>query len=240
MAKAKPAPTLTPTLRAYKLLEEAHVFFNRDLFGGSLPPVLITMQRHAKAFGYFSGERFSVAHGDEGAHVDEIAMNPQHFAERSIEKTLSTLGHEMVHEWQHHHGRRPSRCYHDKQWAAKMKEVGLYPSDTAAPGGKETGAKVSHYILEGGPFAKSCAAFLKTQKGIALYQDRAALAAAVARAKKAKGEDDEGEDDEAPAKSPGRVKFHCLGCELNAWAKPSAKLRCDDCDRPLRVAEAKD
>jgi hypothetical protein len=38
-----------------------------------------------------------------------------------------------------------------------MKEIGLYPSETAAPGGKETGQKVSHHITPDGPFAMAFA-----------------------------------------------------------------------------------
>ncbi|MDY6980135.1 MAG: hypothetical protein SV201_09650 [Pseudomonadota bacterium] len=38
-----------------------------------------------------------------------------------------------------------------------MKEVGLIPSDTGQPGGKETGMLVSHYIDPAGPFARLCA-----------------------------------------------------------------------------------
>jgi hypothetical protein len=33
-----------------------------------------------------------------------------------------------------------------------MKEVGLYPSSTGAVGGKETGQRMSDYIIDGGPF----------------------------------------------------------------------------------------
>lgn len=240
MTKKAAAPR--PTGLAYTSLDAAHEHFNRDLFGGTLPPCLVTLQRHTNSYGYFSGGRFVLVHDGNSkkeVFVDEIAMNPMHFAERSIEKTLSTLVHEMVHEWQKHFGREPTRCYHDKEWAAKMKEVGLYPSTTAAPGGKETGAKVSHYIVENGPFSTSVAAFLKTNKAT-LYQDRARAAALARKAGKSTGGDDgkegEGGENEKP-KSKGRVKFQCLGCKLNAWAKPSAKLRCEDCDRPLRVVE---
>ena len=33
----------------YRAFQEAYDFFNAELFGGSLPPVLVTLQRHAKA-----------------------------------------------------------------------------------------------------------------------------------------------------------------------------------------------
>jgi IS66 Orf2 like protein len=36
---------------------------------------------------------------------------------------------------QNTHGNEPTRCYHDKEFAAKMKEIGLQPSNTGEPGG---------------------------------------------------------------------------------------------------------
>jgi hypothetical protein len=232
---SKRQPAERPTIRASSYLDRAHQFFNRELFGGSLPNALITFQRHARAYGYFSGARFYEAHGDDSKHTDEIAMNPLHFAERTVDKTLSTLAHEMAHQWQRHHGKEPSRCYHDKEWADKMEAIGLMPSTTGMPGGKRTGPKVTHYIIEGGPFAKACAAFMKANDA-SLYQDRAREILSG----KGKGGEGEGEGEgegKAKKKSKGRIKFQCKGCELNAWAKPSAKLRCMDCDRPLHSCE---
>src|SRR5580704_14785532 len=62
-------------------------------------------------------------------------MNPDTFTGRSVEEILSTLAHEMAHVWQQSHGTPPRRCYHDQQWAAKMKEIGLLHRDT----GRATG-----------------------------------------------------------------------------------------------------
>jgi hypothetical protein len=36
-----------------------------------------------------------------------------------------------------------------------MEELGLPPSSTGVPGGKRVGYKMSHYILDGGPFARA-------------------------------------------------------------------------------------
>jgi hypothetical protein len=36
------------------------------------------------------------------------------------------------------------------------------PTDTGAPGGKETGQKVTHYIAPGGPFDVACAELVKS------------------------------------------------------------------------------
>jgi hypothetical protein len=37
----------------------------------------------------------------------------------------------------------------------------MFPSDTAAPGGKEVAQKVSHYIEAGGRFERACAELVK-------------------------------------------------------------------------------
>ena len=112
----------TITQAQYEAFQRAYDFFNVELFAGALPNVLVTMQRQAKAYGYFSPERFIGRAGEEVTH--ELAMNPDHFG-RTDEEILSTLVHEMCHLWQHVCGTPPRKSYHDKEWAAKMKQVGL-------------------------------------------------------------------------------------------------------------------
>jgi predicted SprT family Zn-dependent metalloprotease len=117
-----------PTAKTYAALNRAFDFFNDRLFGGELPPCLVTLQRKNKAYGYFAGGRFGSKDGTE--ITDEIALNPSHFKSRTDEQSLSTLAHEMAHLWQHHFG-KPSRSgYHNKEWAAKMHAIGLHPSES--------------------------------------------------------------------------------------------------------------
>jgi hypothetical protein len=107
------------------------------------------------------------------------------------------------------HGTPPRRCYHDRQWAAKMKEIGLQHSPTGEPGGKESDQSVTNYIIPGGAYAT---AFAKLQAtGFQLHWESA----------------HEGRD--AKAKKASRTKFPCPGCEQNAWAKPDALLICGVC-----------
>ena len=98
----------------------------------------------------------------ENVTAHELALNPDVFTGRSDELILSTLVHEMAHGWQQTHGTPPRRCYHDKEWAAKMKEIGLQPSTTGEPGGKETGQSVTHYLIPGGPFTRAYAKLAAT------------------------------------------------------------------------------
>ena len=209
-----------PTHRTYTSLDAAYDHFNRELFAGQLPPCLITMQRHKGAYGYFSGGRFASVDNPQDV-TDEIALNPAHFAGRSATKTLSTLVHEMAHLWQHHFG-KPSRTgYHNREWAAKMHEIGLIPSSTGEPGGMETGQKVSHHIEAGGRFEQSCRAYLATGAAI-LYHDRAGDEETIKTRKK---------------KAASKTKFTCPSCGQNAWAKPEASLICGDCREEMEAED---
>ncbi len=207
----------SPT-RTYTSLDAAYDHFNRELFAGQLPPCLITMQRHKGAYGYFSGNRFGSLN-DPDEVTDEIALNPAHFATRTPTKILSTLAHEMVHLHQHHFGKPSRNGSHNKQWAAKMRDIGLIPTSTGQPGGKETGQKVTHLIDEAGRFAKACAAFLATSPAI-LYHDRA------------------GEGEARKKKAASTTKYTCLTCGTNAWAKPDTNHICGDCAEPMEPEEA--
>jgi predicted SprT family Zn-dependent metalloprotease len=194
------------TQAEYQTFQEAYDFFNKELFGGALPSVLVTLQRKAKMKGYFSAERFAGRSAQETAH--ELALNPDHFG-RTDEEILSTLVHEMVHVWQKTYGKAPRTGYHDREWAAKMKEVGLFPSHTGEPGGKETGQRVTHYILPGGAFAAGVARLRAT--GFALrWQSRV----------------DEGGRQK---KAASKTKYTCPNCGRNAWAKPGSELICGGC-----------
>lgn len=214
--------TSAPTQRTYSSLDAAYDHFNRELFGGQLSACLITMQRHKGAYGYFSGERFASLDNEEV--TDEIALNPAHFASRSLTATLSTLVHEMCHLWQHHFGTPSRRTYHNREWAKKMEEIGLVATHSGEPGGKATGQRMTHYIEEGGRFERASAAYLATGAAI-LYHDRA------------------GDDEAAKTrrkKAASKTKYSCPVCELNAWAKPGANLVCGDCDEAMEADTTSD
>jgi hypothetical protein len=96
-----------------------------------------------------------------------------------------------------------------RQWAAKMKEIGLQAGDTGHVGGKETGQSVSHYIIHGAPYAK---AYAKLQaKGLQLHWQSPPAG------------------QQAKVKKASKTKFTCPDCEQNAWAKPDALLGCYAC-----------
>lgn len=200
---------VTITEREYGAFQQAYDFFNRELFANSLPHVLVTLQRHARAKGYFAPDRFAGRLENTTAH--ELAMNPDVFTGRTDELILSTLVHEMAHVWQQTHGTPPRRAYHDKQWAAKMKEIGLQPTTTGEPGGKETGQSVTHHIIPGGAYARAFAKLAAT--GFRLNWQSAWSDGGESRKKKA----------------ASKTKYTCPTCGANAWAKPNTPLICGAC-----------
>jgi predicted SprT family Zn-dependent metalloprotease len=210
-----PPDTITTT--EYNSLQEAYDHFNRELFGGTLPAVLITLQRHAKAAGYFAPDRFksrnkSLMHALTSAGTThELALNPDGFTNQTDREILDTLVHEMCHVWQQEHGTPPRRCYHDREWSRKMQEVGLMPSSTGRPGGKTTGPKMSDYVIEGGPFARSFERLAAA--GFRLHWQSQAPPSK-----------------ERDTKRASKTKYTCGDCGANAWAKPGAQLVCAECN----------
>jgi predicted SprT family Zn-dependent metalloprotease len=203
------------TKTEYAGLEQAYNFFNDKLFKNNLPPCLITFQKKARCYGYFFSNRFS-NRLNTNTTADEIALNPDQFKGRSDLEILSTLVHEMVHLHQAHFGKPSRGGYHNKEWAKKMESIGLMPSDTAKPGGKRTGQRVSHYIIEGGQFGKSTEDFLS--KGFKLNWEG----------------NINNDDNGAKGKNKNKAKFTCLGCKQNAWAKPKASLICGICKKVMK------
>jgi len=227
----------TLPIHTYIGLELAYVFFNRELFGGILPSCLITLQRSRASYGYFSGDRF-VNVKNQTEVTDEISLNPMYFAERLPTNILSTLVHEMAHLWQHHFGRPSRGRYHNLQWAEKMHEIGLEPSDTGKPEGKKTGDSVSHYIVEGGRFDEACKEFLARNAAL-LYQDAAYRKNPTGENMGPTGEDMGGGDGEDAALTRGRkaaskTKYTCERNGLNAWAKPGVRLLCGYCGLEMK------
>jgi hypothetical protein len=193
------------TLQEYQGFQRAYDFFNIELFGGSLPQVLVTLQRHANTRGYFSPERFKGR--VEKAAVHELTLNPDTFTGRTDEMILSTLVHEMCHVWQETYGEPSRRGYHNRQWAGKMLEVGLQPTATGEAGGMETGQAVTHFVIPEGRFSKAYAKLADT--GFQLHWQSLPVAWS--------------------AKKTSKNKFTCPECGQNAWAKPGASLICGQC-----------
>jgi hypothetical protein len=195
----------------YGGLQDAYDHFNAELFGGSLVDVFITYQRKAHSHGYFSPDRFSGRVDKSGNH--ELALNPDAFINETDEQVCQTLVHEMTHVWQHVHGKPSARGYHNREWAAKMKAIGLQPSSTGMVGGKENGQRMSDYVIPDGPFTKAYAKLATTGWRMNLQSAHRPGAKRGANSK---------------------TKFTCMSCGQNAWGKPDLAIGCKLC-RDVRM-----
>lgn len=201
----KKTPPAQPTTETYPVLQEAYDHFNEHIFDGLLPNCLITLSAEMrKAYGYYRNHPFKNTKLKDQS-TDEISLNPFTFAGRTDRDIYSTLVHEMVHLWQHHFGKDNKKTAHDKEWADKMEEIGLMPSSTGAEGGKRTGRRVSHYIIDGGAFDLAERKF----KGVIAWRG-----APIERIKK----------------GSKRTKYTCPTCDTNAYGKPDLSLICGECD----------
>jgi SprT-like family len=206
----------------YSAFQAAYNFFNTALFDGTLPHVYVTLQRKAHSRGYFSADRFTGR--QRSGTVHELALNPDDFG-RTDAEVLSTLVHEMVHVWQQEYGHPGRGRYHNREWAAKMLDIGLYPSTTGKKGGAMTGQRVTHYIVADGPFAHATTRLLAT--GFTLHWQSGIDGRSRAGRQRA-------------VKAASKTKFTCHECGLNAWAKPDASLVCGACYEESRAIVALD
>jgi hypothetical protein len=199
--------TPTPTAQTYTVLEAAFAHFNRDLFNGVLPACLIVLNREAGTLGHFNPHKFVEIGGD--ARVDEIALNPAHFRVDTPKDVLSTLVHEMAHSWQWHFGKRTRGGYHNEQWAARMRSIGLQPYSINDPD-KETGYAVAHRIVDDGLFDRSFKVVEATGQTLRW------------------GDDVPVSTDEK--KKPKRMTFVCPDCDQKVMGIPKTRVRCDPCN----------
>ena len=97
------------------------------------------------------------------------------------------------------------RGYHNKEWAAKMKAIGLQPSNTGMVGGKETGQQMMDYIIPDG----------RVRQGLR-QTGRDRLEAESAKRASAGGK----------RRPNSKIKFTCPSCGQNAWGKPDLAITC--------------
>lgn len=129
-------------VKDYITLSDCYDAMNAQLFGGGLPGCVLTFEDKGQHFGYYCKGGF--VDRERKARRDEIALNPRHFLTNSGDlELLQTLVHEMCHQWQEHYGKLSLWTYHNKEWAQKMLSIGLIPSSTGKPKGKQTGQRMA-------------------------------------------------------------------------------------------------
>ena len=248
---AHPISSQTPTAYFYARLQWAFDHFNGALFNGALHQCLLTVRSSNRHHGYHHARRFI---SPQGELIGELGLHPGYFTVQPVESAMATLVHEMVHVWQHQHGRPTKSKPHNREWADKMKAIGLQPSHNGLPGGNETGHAMSDYILPSSSFIDACRALISEgfelpwldrhlpQKAAAAhaYQDElinAGLDVGFSAAPvQSLPETIDGKPtvyEPKPSPPKQRHRFECPACQMRAWAKADADLLCGTCEHPL-------
>jgi len=152
----------------WEKIYEAYNFLNVELFSGHLPFADLRVEPCSGDYAYFQAvadnskdpsteEEFCEWLAQESVcdtgPIRKIVLNSELFTNHTDKAILAILVHEMLHLWQEIYG-KPLRGHHNRQWAGKMKAIGLAPTNLYWPN-LETGKFVGHRIIENGLYAKA-------------------------------------------------------------------------------------
>jgi hypothetical protein len=212
-----------PTLLQFGALQKAYDYFNAFLFSGSLPPVMLVLCRggHQSATCYIPGAWTD----DLDNSISQIKINPATLLIGPARNVYARLVHEMCHHWQHNSGKPGRNGYHNKEFAAKMKSLGLQCTSNGKANGKPTGQHITELILEDGSFDSAYACLptdfilpFRPSAGNHRQQHSNMLMTTETHASK------------------NKIKYSCPACGLNVWGKPGIRIRCEADMLPLESA----
>lgn len=194
-------------------LQQAFDHFNEALFQSALPRCVITIQSNHVSPACLVPNGFLTRHGDS---VDMIVMSPWFFQAGNDEFVLAALVHEMCHLWQRKFGTPGRVRYHNAEWAAKMRSLGLIPTHNGQTGGRPTGDSMQQRIQQGGSFEYACSQLLNTGYEIGWHKPFPPMPGG-------------GRQTDAGTGAPrNRLKYTCA-CFTNIWAKPGVVATCGAC-----------
>ena len=241
------------TTHQFQTLDDLYRYYNKKIFGGTLPECIVNLSRKPNSYGFFAANLWGMTEeaDDEDEQsseiketVHEISLNPDYLM-CPTKEWHSTFVHEMVHLWQQENGKPSRTAYHNREWADKMEQIGLMPTDTGAPGGKKTGQKVGHYIITGGLFDMAFQRLDPDELEELRLQYLPMVSLTASRKRKddlpedegeGEGDGEAGENDDKKKKSGTRTKYSC-SCGNNLWGRSGLLIRCLDCDEDYKEAD---
>lgn len=160
-------------MKIYEQLTELFNHFNQELFlgvlGDPVPECIITLHRKTNTTSEMIHENFIDSKDNE--KMSEIILNPQWFGIKPRIEILQYLVHQMMHVYQHTYGEVSKPGRHDEQFLDFMNAIGLMPSDTGTPEGKNTGGKkLTNYPLPDGEFLRVCNELAQENKLITWFE----------------------------------------------------------------------
>lgn len=222
-----------PTKKFYGLFQYIFDHYNDHLYDGKIKDCIIVVTRKHNVFGHYAHKRWF--HVDD-KETDELALNPEMFLKFPLLEICQTMVHEMCHAWQHHYGKPSRPGYHNKEWANKMIEIGLMPSDTGKEGGKITGFAMADYAIKEGKFLQVSEELMNNEVFAGLYfevnpmvfeqvnEDEPLFAQIIQLA-------NAGLVKPKPKPRKSKVKYSC-SC-ANVWGKPGLELFCKTCGEDM-------
>lgn len=247
----------SPAIQAYAELQQAYDYFNEELFDSELPNLILTMQRGKNTFGYFAPERFvgksqlselamnpdyfgcrsladtlsTLVH--EMCHVwqfyspvkkcrggyhdriwgkkmEELGLMPSNTGQPNGKKTGQSMTHYIVRG-----GKFQLAVFKLLKGGFSISWYDGWNCDVNV-------SKINEDILEdwvgeAGDDEDLIHKLTLTVNMNATGSESVDLGSELSVRPPIKG-------------ASTRVKFSCASCGLNAWAKPSARLKCGDCN----------
>lgn len=209
---------LTPNVRQHLAYSIAFDHFNKCLFEGALPQVMLTLTRDENALkGYFMEKAW---HDNTNKQCAEISLNANSM-NNDIYALMNVLIHEMIHLWQFTFG-SPDKGSHNEEFAVKCEELGLtFEKD-------RVGKYVQTHIGDSGPALeavmtlpeKAIFPFMSHDKGTSSPPKWHPIPVPIPVPSK-------------PEKQEPVNNYACPICGLLAKAKPGSHLVCGICTEPL-------
>jgi predicted SprT family Zn-dependent metalloprotease len=134
------------------IYEFASVHLFEPHCGKALPPCVIIPHRSRKSGvgGYFKPDAWATKDGETVSH--EIAITPTLLTTMSLEDILMLVAHEACHlylsTYPEQFGPNSKRSGHGKSFVRVMNAIGLTPSKTGLPGGKQSGTSMWHFVSQ--------------------------------------------------------------------------------------------
>lgn len=213
-----PKSNRAPTAEIADQLQSAFDHFNTSLFGGTLEPCILKLERLKKYVGMFKPLQWTTDRTATVGSHHEITLDPERLRSKGDKLVLSTLVHEMMHQCvraaQFKELGKFKGVSHCNDWCNGMRAIGLTPvimvKGVAAPD-KKTGANATHTIVKGGDFDKA-ADDLIAKTGFKLDW------CLVPKPERKEGK--------AKKKAGVKVKYTCPCCETSFWGKGEIKATC--------------
>jgi len=210
-----------PTLQLFEALEKASYYFQSQLFGKTLPPVMYSLNKSFRSLGYYKTQGWL---NNSESIFPELNINPLIFWLPPVH-VAGTLVHELCHHYQFLYGKPGEDGYHNVEFSNIMFSCGLQCSNTSEPGGKKLGRQMSHYIISGGAFEK---AFKNMPEDLIIsfkpVEDEISINDPKSREKNKEKE-----------QRKLKIKYTCLECGQAAWGKPDQFFKCGYCDTRLAI-----